>query len=293
MPQAYTGEVSEPMPLPTTNASFEDEKLTQAVNPLEWWTVHQGAMPIVATAIHNGHEIRPAVAECMSISHEDRLREEDPFTEFMIRDVPNRIVFHRSRFEVDLNRARNQSVYLTPEQAWGLEIWKGTPATEVVDGSCAIHDAYYAMLKQVLEGLEQRHGRFIVLDVHSYNHRRGGPEGAFTEPANAPEINIGTHSMDRDRWAHMLEPFIDRLRSFEFRGRKIDVRENIAFQGKGEQTRFVHSSFAKSGCAIAIEFKKFFMDEWTGIPDREALYALRTLIRTSLPYLIESLRSGR
>jgi hypothetical protein len=49
--------------------------------------------------------------------------------------------------------------------------------------------------------------------------------------------------------------------------------------------------FPDSGCAIAIEFKKFFMDEWTGKPDREALVAMRGMIRATLPMLEEIIES--
>jgi hypothetical protein len=56
------------------------------------------------------------------------------------------------------------------------------------------------------------------------------------------------------------------------------VRENVAFQGKGEQTRFVHARYPGRGCAIALEFKKFFMDEWTGDPDAGELDAMRRFI---------------
>ncbi len=42
--------------------------------------VVMGKGPIVATAIHNGHDVRPEVRELLAISEEDRLREEDPFT---------------------------------------------------------------------------------------------------------------------------------------------------------------------------------------------------------------------
>ena len=83
------------------------------------------------------------------------------------------------------------------------------------------------------------------------------------------------------------------LRAFEFRGRHMDVRENVAFQGRGEQTRFIHEAFPETGCAIAIEFKKFFMDEWTGLPDRQALVAMRAMIASTLPVLEESLRATR
>ncbi|MDQ3079598.1 MAG: N-formylglutamate amidohydrolase, partial [Pseudomonadota bacterium] len=35
------------------------------------------------------------------------------------------------------------------------------------------------------------------------------------------------------------------------------------------------------GCAIALEFKKFFMDEWTGEPDPAELRAMREFITFS------------
>ncbi len=273
----------------------EDRPLTGAleidVGEAGWWTIDCGFSPILGTAIHNGHTVRRDVEALMALSGDDRLREEDPYTEFVIRDLPNRIVCHRSRFEVDLNRAREEAVYLSPDQAWGLQVWKRPPAPHLVEESLSVHDAYFAMLRHVLQGIEGRHGRFVVLDIHSYNHRRGGPGAPPSDPEGAPDINIGTFSMDRERWAHVVDPFMEKLRQFEFRGRRMDVRENVAFQGKGEQTRFIHQAFPRTGCAIAVEFKKFFMDEWTGEPDREALVAMRDMIRSSVPILEDCLRT--
>ena len=74
--------------------------------------------------------------------------------------------------------------------------------------------------------------------------------------------------MPREHWAFLVDPLMEAMRcAFDFNGRRLDVRENVAFQGKGEQTRFVHERYPGRGCAIALEFKKFFMDEWTGEPD--------------------------
>jgi hypothetical protein len=260
-------------------------------NDADWWTVNRGFSPILGTAEHNGHKVRGDVEALMALPRNDRLREEDPFTEFVIRDLSNRIIFHRSRFEIDLNRPREAAVYLTPEQAWGLDIWKGKPPPASVEQSLAIHDAYYSMLRQVLHDIEELHGCFVVLDIHSYNHRRDGPDAPPSVLETAPDINIGTFSMNRERWAHVVEPFMEELRQFEVRGRRMDVRENVAFQGKGEQTRFIHKNFPKTGCAIAVEFKKFFMDEWTCVPDRDALVAMRTMIRSTLPVLEDCLRA--
>lgn len=254
-----------------------------------WWTLRRGASPVLATAIHDGHRLRADLEELMAIDEAGRLREEDPFTGRIISDMPNRIVCHRSRFEADLNRPRDGAVYLTPEQAWGLEVWKERPSAGAIARSLAFHDAYYAMLGQMLEDMAARHGRFAVLDIHSYNHRRDGPRARPADPDEAPQINIGTFSMDRGRWSHVVEPFMESLRGFTFRGRAMDVRENVAFQGRGEQTRFVHATFPQVGCAIAVEFKKFFMDEWTGQPDPEALDAMRAMLRATLPVLERSL----
>jgi hypothetical protein len=76
----------------------------------------------------------------------------------------------------------------------------------------------------------------------------------------------------------VLDPLIEAMRSFDFNGRHLDVRENVAFQGKGEQTRFVHQRYPGRGCAIALEIKKFFMDEWSGAPDQSELDAMRRFI---------------
>jgi hypothetical protein len=261
------------------------EGMALEASDADWWTLHRGESPVLATAIHNGHGVRPELAPRMALAEADRLREEDPFTEFAIRDVPNRIACHRSRFEVDLNRPRGEAVYLSPDQAWGLAVWDDPPPPEMVARSLRMHDHYYRMLCTVLGGLEEQFGRFVVIDVHSYNHRRAGPDAAPADEKVAPQVNIGTSSMDRGRWAHVVEPFMDRLRDFAFRGRRMDVRENVAFQGRGEQTAFVHREFPETGCAIALEFKKFFMDEWTGRPDREALLAVRAMVRSTLPLL--------
>ena len=87
-----------------------------------WWTLQRSDDCIVATAIHDGHGLRPDCAARMRLADADRLREEDPHTGNAIQDVPTHVVVHRSRFEVDLNRAAAQAVYRTPDQAWGLQV---------------------------------------------------------------------------------------------------------------------------------------------------------------------------
>ena len=250
----------------------------------------RGAGPVLATAIHDGHGLRPDVAAAMCLPEADRLREEDPFTGQAVKGVPTHIIAHRSRFEFDLNRPAETAVYTTPEQSWGLQVWRSEPDRALVADSLAIHAAYYRMLGDLLDGIVETEGRFVLIDAHSYNHRRDGPDAQATPQADAPDINIGTFSMPRSDWAFLLDPLMDEMRRFDFNGRNLDVRENVAFQGKGEQTRFVHDRYPGRGCAIALEFKKFFMDEWTGEPDPAELKAMRDFITRSAEVATELLR---
>lgn len=243
-----------------------------------WWTLQRSDDAIVATAIHDGNQLRPEVADAIALSQAERLHEEDPFTGQAIIDVPTHVIAGLSRFEVDLNRAHDDAVYLAPAQCWGLHAWREPPGDALVQRSRQIHRAFYAMLEQLLDEVADAHDRFVVLDVHSYNHRRDGPQAAPMPAQDAPDINIGTHSMPRARWASVLDPLMESMHGFDFLGRRLDVRENVAFQGKGELARFVHQRYPQTGCAIAIEFKKFYMDEWTGEPDPRELQAMRAFI---------------
>ena len=243
-----------------------------------WWRTQRGAGPVIATAIHDGHALRHEVAAAMALSEDDRLREEDPFTGQAVEGIPTHVIGNRSRFEFDLNRGEENAVYRTPDQSWGLKVWHDQPSDQMVRESLEIHRAFYRMMGDLLSEVAQRHSRFVLLDVHSYNHRRDGPDAAPTDSAKAPEINIGTFSMPRGHWAPVLDPIIEAMRNFDFNGRKLDVRENVAFQGKGALTRFVHEKYPETGCAIAVEFKKFYMDEWTGMPNPDDLLAMKGFI---------------
>lgn len=252
------------------------------------WHLTSGNSPLAATAIHAGHALRAEVASIMELSETDRLREEDPFTEAWTNVAGTRIVGLHSRFEVDLNRPREKAIYLEPEDAWGLQVWREKPSPDIVARSLAQYDAFYAEVRRVLTGLEQQFGRFIVFDLHSYNHRRAGPAGLIADPAQNPEVNVGTGTLDRNRWGAVVDRFIHDLRGFDFLGRSLDVRENVRFLG-GQFPRWIHQTFPETGCALAIEFKKFFMDEWTGEPDMVLVNTIREALQFTVPGVLEEL----
>jgi N-formylglutamate deformylase len=257
------------------------------------WKAKNGPGPIIAVANHNGHALRAEVEEVMALDSESRVREEDPYTGEWAELAPTCLVAEHSRFEVDLNRPRETAVYLTPDDAWGLEVWKQSPSAAIINTSLAGYDAYYRMLEGLCREKQEQYGTFVVLDLHSYNHRRDGPNGPPADPEGNPEVNIGTGTMDHKRWGSLVEHFIDDLRGFDFFGRSLDVRENVKFVGR-QFPRWVHTNFPETGCAIAVEFKKFFMDEWTGELDRRMHAAIGNAITGTFPGLeleLEKVRS--
>jgi N-formylglutamate amidohydrolase len=252
------------------------------------WHFETGDSPLLAIAIHDGNEVRKEVADRLALSASDRLREEDPFTGSWTTVAPTRLVVRPSRFEVDLNRPREKAVYKKPEDAWGLQVWRRPPPRPVIDRSLAIYDEFYSDVDKLLSGHIDRFGHVVVFDLHSYNHRRDGPEGEPDEAAGNPEVNIGTGTMDRQRWAPVVDRFIDDLRAFEFLGRNLDVRENAKFRG-GNFPRWTHETFPGAVCTLAIEFKKFFMDEWTGQLYPEPADAIVEGLRATVPGMLEEL----
>ena len=129
----------------------------------------------------------------------------------------------------------------------------------------------------------------MVYDLRSYNHRRNGPDGPAAAPEGNPQVNVGTGTMKRDRWAPVVDTFIEQFRDYDFPGGKLDVRENVKFHG-GHWPRWIHENFPESGVALAIEVKKFFMDEWTGEPNRKLVEAIADALRLTVPGVLDALK---
>ncbi len=253
-------------------------------------TVHQGSEPVLVTAIHAGHEMRLELQQILQLDEVSRLREEDPFTDAWICITDNYIVPQRSRFEVDLNRPRDEAVYQSAGDAWGLDIWK-TPLTEaMVKHSLAEYDMFYQQLRSLLDDMQDRYGRLVIYDLHTYNYRREGADAPPADAAENPDVNVGTGTMDRTYWAPVVESFIEQLESFNYPGGNLDVRENVKFKGRAF-AQWVHDNYPQSACVLSIEIKKFFMDEWSGMGDPVKIQALRQALASTLPGVKQALSS--
>jgi hypothetical protein len=95
--------------------------------------------------------------------------------------------------------------------------------------------------------------------------------------------------MNRTYWASLVDRFIKDLGDYNYFDRSLDVRENIKFKG-GHFSNWLHENFSPQVCCMSIEFKKFFMDEWTGKPEEKHITEIYTMLQSTLPGIINELK---
>src|ERR1051325_205611 len=90
----------------------------------------------------------------MAIRRRQRFVEEDPYTDQLTAVAGTSLVVHRSRFEVDMNRARERAVYRTPGDAWGPPVWRGGGGAGAVagGGAAAVTAALRPLLRRPVGG---------------------------------------------------------------------------------------------------------------------------------------------
>ncbi|TDK28390.1 N-formylglutamate amidohydrolase [Luteimonas aestuarii] len=239
------------------------------------WDITLADGPVVATAIHDGHAIRDVLRPMLAIDDAQRLREEDPLTGVLTRVGDVRVQVRTSRFEVDLNRPRERAVYARPEDAWGLQAWRAPLPPREVEQSRAAWDRFYAMVTELLDRLLARWDAVLLIDLHSYNHRRDGPDQPPAAQDGNPDIELGFTTADPARWRATCERFAQALRQTPIHGATPDVRANVRFPTGGHFPEWVYAQWGDRVCTISPEYKKIFMDEWTGQADIAALDALQ------------------
>lgn len=239
--------------------------------------------PLIAVALHAGHEVGPLVQRLVALAEDTRLREEDPATEAIADFGATLVVVRTSRFEVDLNRPRSSAVYRCAEDAWGLDVWAGDVPDQVVADSLATYDAFHAAMRELIAETVAREGMAVVFDIHSYNHRRDGADGPAAPGLENPEVNLGTGSLARE-WRPCAKAFLGAMREAGY-----DARENVKFRG-GAFSAWVNEHFPGRACALAVEFKKTYMDEWTGEIDADAVSRARDALGRAAGSVLDAAR---
>lgn len=246
------------------------------------WELTLGDGPVIAAAIHDGHSMRDSLVPHLAIDTATRRRDEDPLTGWLasVGDVQLRV--KASRFEADVNRPRDRAISPDPANTWGIRVWDESLPEAEIERSLAYHDRFYAMVRRLMDAAIGRFGQVLVLDIHSYNHRRDGADAAPADARGNPEIDLGVTTLDHDRHGRLLQRFTEALRATPLQGRTPDVRNNVRYEGGGHFPEWLYATYGDAVCAISLEYKKVFMDEWSGQADIGALYDLRDGLRAAV-----------
>jgi len=215
--------------------------------------------PALAVAIHAGHSVREELLPLMRIPEKDRLFEEDPATDRMIRGNANAIWGLDSRAEYDLNRPVGGAVPLTAEQFWGVQVYRAAPTDAMVQRSLEKYEAFYRFAGSCIRVLLERFGFCVVYDIHSYNLSRQVEKGIV----NPPLFNLGTALLDRTRWSKRIDAWLYELGRIEVPGIRTTVEENRVFTGAGELCRRL-TGWDANILVLPTEIAKVYMDESTG-----------------------------
>lgn len=207
-------------------------------------------VPYVCTAIHNGSNLRPNLANKIALDDYERWYEEDPHTSDFITSMPITLVGHDSRYEYELNR--EQPIY---EEAWGKQVWKKPLSKKEISISAQKHDNYYKVTHALIEKLESMFGASLVYDVHSYNYKRWDRE--------VPVFNIGTECIDTIKYAKYLEHWKEELGNIKLNGISVEAKVNDVFYGRGYNLKYITENFENT-LVLATEISKIYCDEETG-----------------------------
>jgi hypothetical protein len=259
---------------PTTLPFIETTRLAEA-EPHDDWDLVLGDGPVIATAIHDGHRMRDSLLPHLAFDEDQRRRDEDALTGVLATAGDVRLRVRNSRFEVDLNRPRDKALSTDPADTWGLQVWRGPLPPHEIATSLVAYDRFYAMIRGLLDALLARWGCLLLIDIHSYNHRRDGPNAPPADQAGNPDIELGVTTLDKERWGSVVKRFAEALRNSHVAGRSPDVRENIRYPTGGHFPEWVYATYGDRICTISPEFKKIYMDEWTARADTAVLEDFR------------------
>jgi len=238
--------------------------------------------PFWSFAIHDGQQIDVQIEPYLNLNEKERLREEDPYTALMAELPISQFIVGSSRFQLDLNRPVEDAVYLTPEQAWGLQVWKKELPQHIITELYLDHTNIYQEIEDLIQSSIDKFGYFIIYDIHSYNSKRNSPEEEIDQEHN-PQINLGTAYIN-SKWT----PLIKKLKTFiskeKIYNEAPDIRENVKFKG-GYLSQRINMKYGEYGCVISFEFRKDFMDEWTGTPDINRIISCKQLLMNSVKIL--------
>jgi hypothetical protein len=233
--------------------------------------------PLIGLAVHAGHRLREELSTKMGVDEDDRRYDEDTHSDFFIEDFPVQLIGLDSRYEYDIDRKREQAVYLKPFQCWGKKVWQTPPSKGELEISYQKYDEAHELIEFFVEQMLAYFHKAVVLDLHTYSYKR---QMYGARSAALPLFNVGSSQLDRKKQAKILDALLEGLRKVHLPGIPVIALENDLFKGDGAVATHLVGKFPEAA-VVPLDIKKVFMDETTGEIDdplarklRDQLYAI-------------------
>jgi len=120
---------------------------------------------------------------------------------------------------------------------------------------------FHAILDIVVELMLEQDSPAVLFDIHSFCYQRERKINWFDD--EMPEINLGIRYINRHFFSPLIDCFLEGVSGTVIDGHPVRVVENELFPG-GYLTRKYAQRQNRRVLVLAIEYKKIFMDEWTG-----------------------------
>ncbi len=238
--------------------------------------------PYICGAVHDGHQFRKSLWENCTHTEYERWYEEDPCTKAMVWSHPIVIAGCDSRFEYDLNRPPETAIY---EDAWGKRLWKNSLPDTEVEQSLSKHDNFYKIVHALVRKIEDKYGKALVFDMHSYNWKRWDRD--------VPVWNLGTANIDNARFGELAMAWSQKLGEMKLTNNiQSTSKINDTFQGNGYFLKYITKNFDNT-LVLATEISKVYCDELSGIIYPEVVRSVETQLKEIIPLQVAAFERTR
>lgn len=208
--------------------------------------------PLVATAIHNGHQFGDDLQEISRTIPSQRLQHEAPLTGEFISSLPITMVALDSCISYDLNMSPAECI---PQQLSGESVWQQPLDDELRAQSLRKHFTWYSILKTLADVTQKTYGICIIYDVHAFNYQH--------LESGTPVFNLGSHFINKQKWRKEVERFSDKLAQTSLPNMTVTAAINEISVGRGYLAQFCREQLTDTLC-LPLYIKKIYMDELTG-----------------------------
>ncbi|WP_299786845.1 flavohemoglobin expression-modulating QEGLA motif protein [uncultured Shewanella sp.] len=227
-------------------------------------------LPVVCTAIHAGHELRPDLLKSCQLSDEERHLQESGYTDELISSQPVTLVCMDSRLEYDLNRPRALST--SYRLASKRKLWDKAHSAKQRALSHRKHQDFFTVYQALIAKLEGLFGMVIVFDIKAYNTQ---------EYLQAPLFNIDATQIEMPRWQAVINKFHKELDLISIPNMASNTAIDLIDSGMNYLTTHTNAKFDRT-LVLPTQIRKVYVDVETGNLYPQVLDALKLGLKQAL-----------